>query len=123
MTTTVNDLVAAVDAFVGAGELPAAEELVAQVQSLPRTVRTDATLGYLSILRGRHADASALLTRAHEAAERQADPQLRALVCTRWVLHELAAVDGAALLAQVRPTPRASDLLRRFAAGELAAPR
>ncbi len=32
-------------------------------------------------------------------------------------------LDGAALLAQVRPTPRASDLLRRFAAGELAAPR
>lgn len=58
---------AAVDALVGAGQIPEAVDLVAELHSSPHTARTHATLGYLSILLGRHHDAQAWLTRAWTA--------------------------------------------------------
>ncbi|GMA40712.1 LuxR family transcriptional regulator [Mobilicoccus caccae] len=95
-------LTSAVDAFVGAGRLPEAEALVAEVESFPRTGRTDATLGYLSILRGRRHDAQTWLSRAWAEVggpdSVETDPDLAALVCTRMVLHNLALGDGRALL-------------------------
>lgn len=90
-------LVAAVDAFAGAGRLAEAEELVADVASLPPTARTDATLGYLAILRGRPDEAESLLRRAW--SERAgADPDDVVLVCARQVLHALAMCDGQDLV-------------------------
>ncbi|WP_052466638.1 LuxR family transcriptional regulator [Mobilicoccus massiliensis] len=95
-------LTSAVDAFVGAGRLPEAEELVAELESFPRSACTDAILGYLSILRGRRHDARTWLSRAWtevgEPHSGGADPDLAALVCTRMVLHNLALGDGRALL-------------------------
>lgn len=89
---------AAVDAHLGAGAVPAAEELVGELRSLPPTARADATLAYLAILRGRSEDARVLLTRAWQAAGREGDEELSALIATRWVLHSLARGDGRSIV-------------------------
>ncbi|QIX28097.1 AAA family ATPase [Nocardioides sp. JQ2195] len=82
-------LVEGVDALIGAGELPEANLFVEELEVAPRSARIDATLAYLSILRGRPAEAELLLDRAWQSWD-TARPEVRSLIGVRRVLHHLA---------------------------------
>lgn len=82
-------LVEGVDALIGAGELPEANLFIEELEVAPRSARIDATLAYLSILRGRPAEADLLLDRAWQSWD-TARPEVRALIGVRRVLHHLA---------------------------------
>ncbi|MDN5894612.1 MAG: LuxR C-terminal-related transcriptional regulator, partial [Nocardioides sp.] len=90
-------LVDGVDALVGAGDLPEANLFVEELEGAPRSARIDATLAYLSILRGRPAEADLLLTRAWQDWD-SAQPELRVLVSVRRVLHHLGMWEPAAMV-------------------------
>ncbi|KRF16701.1 hypothetical protein ASG90_10625 [Nocardioides sp. Soil797] len=81
-------LVEGVDALIGAGELPEANLFVEELEVAPRSARIDATLAYLSILRGRPAEAALLLDRAWQSWD-TARPEVRGLIGVRRVLHHL----------------------------------
>ncbi len=91
-------LVRAVDALVGAGDVPAAESRIAEVESLRETPMRNAVLGYLAILRGRPLEAETRLGRAWQLVNPGRDPDVAALVCQRHVLHHLARCDGDSLV-------------------------
>lgn len=90
-------LVDGVDALAGAGNLPEANLFVEELEGAPRSARIDATLAYLSILRGRPAEADLLLSRAWQDWD-TAQPEVRALISVRRVLHHLGTWDPAALV-------------------------
>jgi DNA-binding CsgD family transcriptional regulator len=93
-----NRLVRAVDALVGAGNVPLAGSYVAELESLPETPLRNAVLGYLAILRGRPHEAGARLERAWQIARPAKRSQVAAVICHRQVLHHLALCDGAGLV-------------------------
>lgn len=121
-------MVAGVDALVGAGDLPRADLLADEIAALPSSPQTRTTLGYLSILRGRMAEADRLLASAWLECRVETttgrtgdgdrgqqgpggapesdgdstgggDPRtLAAAVATRQVLHQLAKGDLAGIV-------------------------
>lgn len=91
-------LILAVDAMIGAGDVPGAAAHIAEVESLPDSPMRDVVLGYLAILRGRAHEADDRLRRAWEAVRRRHDPQTAAVICHRQVLHNLARCRGADLV-------------------------
>lgn len=91
-------LVLAVDAMIGAGDVPGAAAHIAEVESLPDSPMRDVVLGYLAILRGRAQEADDRLRRAWESVRSRHDPQTAAVICHRQVLHNLARCRGADLV-------------------------
>lgn len=92
----VEYLIEGVDAHIGGGGLTEAENLLAELEVLPRTSRVEATMGYLAIVRGRPDEAEAYLARAWELAA--GDPAARAVVSARRTLHHLARADAAGII-------------------------
>ena len=88
-------LVRAVDAIVGAGELPRAS---AAVEGLAPGPQGDAVRAHLAILSGRPAEADALLEKAWKSVDPATDPGTAAQICQRQVLHSLARFDGRELV-------------------------
>lgn len=91
-------LVRAVDAAIGAGDVPTAAGWSAQIESFRDTPAKNAVLGYLAILRGRPQDAEARLHRAWTSVRQKHDPRTAATICHREVLHNLARCRGADLV-------------------------
>ncbi|WP_427130481.1 AAA family ATPase [Pseudarthrobacter sp. S9] len=91
-------LVKAVDAMVGAGELPQAVAALDTLESFAPSPRSDAVRGYLAILRGRPAQADALLHKAWTAVDPSSDPGTAGGICQRQVLHALARFHGRDLV-------------------------
>ncbi len=91
-------LVRAVDALVGAGDLPAAVGYLAEVESLRETPMRNAVLGYLAILRGRPLEAETRLGRAWQLVNARREPEVAAMISQRHVLHHLARCDGESLV-------------------------
>jgi DNA-binding CsgD family transcriptional regulator len=101
-------LVLAVDAMIGAGDVPGASAYSAEIESLRETPMRNAVLGYLAILRGRPHEAQDRLQRAWELVRSRRDPDVAAIICHRQVLHNLARCHGAEL---VRWADRAVELV------------
>ncbi|WP_188547251.1 helix-turn-helix transcriptional regulator [Rhodococcoides trifolii] len=91
-------LVLAVDAMIGAGDVPGAAAYSAEIESLRETPMRNAVLGYLAILRGRPHEAEERLRRAWESVRTRHDPHTAAIVCHRQVLHNLARCHGGELV-------------------------
>ena len=89
-------LLRAIDAVVSAGDLPQASAFARDVGAFAPGPLRDAALGYLAVLRGRVAEAEALLTAGWERPESVADPHLGALLALRWTLHSIGRLRGAA---------------------------
>ncbi|MFF1397783.1 AAA family ATPase [Streptomyces sp. NPDC058287] len=83
-------LLRAVDALVGAGDLPRAQSFSAVLESFPSGALRDAVLGYLTLLGGRPAETQRLLDSAWHRVDPGRDPETAALICQRQVLHALA---------------------------------
>lgn len=92
-------LLLAVDALVGAGDVPAASSYLAEVESLRETGMRNAVLGYLAILRGRRAEAQSRLERAWQLESGERHPTVAASIAHRHVLHHLSRCEGADLVA------------------------
>lgn len=103
-------LVRAVDALVGAGDLPQAIAFAPAIESFPPSPIRDAVLGYLAILLGRPAEAEMLLTRAWQQCNPKLEPDTAALICQRRVLHSMARWRGPDLVGWGR---RAIELATR----------
>ena len=82
-------LVMAVDALVGAGDVPRASRFLAELESLRETPLRNAVLGYLAIVRGRPAEAENKLGRAWELVNPGRDAGTASLIAQRHVLHNL----------------------------------
>lgn len=95
-------LLRAVDAMVGAGDMAQAVTFAPELESFPAHTLRDAVLAYLAIMRGRPAEAEALLARAWERCDPVRQPDLAATICQRQVLHSLARWDGNALVTWAR---------------------
>lgn len=98
--------VRAVDALVGAGDLPQAIAYAPAIESFPPSALRDAVLGYLAILLGRPAEAESLLARAWQHCDLQSDPDTAALICQRRVLHSMSRWHGPELVAWVHRAVR-----------------
>ncbi len=92
-------LVRAVDAVVGAGDLPRAIALAPMIESHPPGALRDAVLGYLAILLGRAGEAETLLTSAWRRCDPAQDPETAALISQRRVLHAMSRWRGPELVA------------------------
>jgi DNA-binding CsgD family transcriptional regulator len=88
-------LILAVDAMVGAGQLPRA---VTAVETITPSPRSDAVRGYLAVLRGRPMQADALLRKAWTSVDPATDPGTAGQICQRQVLHALARFNGRDLV-------------------------
>lgn len=82
-------LVRAVDALVGAGDVPRASRFLAELESLRETPLRNAVLGYLAIVRGRPAEAEHKLGRAWELVNPGRDAGTASMIAQRYVLHHL----------------------------------
>ncbi|MEV0185949.1 AAA family ATPase [Streptomyces sp. NPDC050625] len=100
-------LLRAVDAMIGAGDVPQAAAFAAELESFPPGTLRDVVLGYLAIMRGRRAEADAFLTQAWERCDPKRQRDLMARICQRRVLHALGSWDARDLVAWAR---RAVDL-------------
>lgn len=97
-----NRLLRAVDAMIGAGDVPQAVTFAAELADFPAHTLRDVVLGHLAIMRGRPAEAESLLTRAWERCDAVRHPDLAAMISQRLVLHSLARWDGEALVSWAR---------------------
>ncbi|MEU6802599.1 AAA family ATPase, partial [Streptomyces neyagawaensis] len=88
-------LLRAVDAMIGAGDVPQATAFAAELESFPAGILRDTVLAYLAGLRGRPAEADAFLTQAWERCDPARHSGLMARICQRRVLHALGRFDGA----------------------------
>lgn len=88
-------LIRAVDAMVGAGQLPRAS---AAVEGIAPGPQGDAVRAYLAILSGRPAEAERLLQKAWRSVDPATDPGTAGQICQRQVLHSLARFDGRELV-------------------------
>lgn len=88
-------LIMAVDAMVGAGQLPRAVTAVATLAPSPRS---DAVRGYLAVLRGRPMQADAMLRKAWMSVDPATDPGTAGQICQRQVLHALARFNARDLV-------------------------
>jgi DNA-binding CsgD family transcriptional regulator/uncharacterized lipoprotein YbaY len=87
-----------VDAMVGAGDLARALTALDTLDSFAPGPLSDAVRGYLAILRGRPAQADALLQKAWTAVDPATSPDTAAGICQRQVLHALARFHGRDLV-------------------------
>ncbi|HEY8753439.1 MAG TPA: ATP-binding protein, partial [Arthrobacter sp.] len=87
-----------VDAMVGAGDLGRALTALDTLDSFAPGPRSDAVRGYLAILRGRPAQADALLRKSWAGVDPVTDPETAAGICQRQVLHSLARFHGRDLV-------------------------
>ena len=87
-----------VDAMVGAGDLARALTALDTLDSFAPGPLSDAVRGYLAILRGRPAQADALLQKAWTAVDPATAPDTAAGICQRQVLHALARFHGRDLV-------------------------
>ncbi len=87
-----------VDAMVGAGDLARALTALDTLDSFAPGPLSDAVRGYLAILRGRPAQADALLHKAWTAVDPATAPDTAAGICQRQVLHALARFHGRDLV-------------------------
>ncbi|MFF7601926.1 helix-turn-helix transcriptional regulator [Streptomyces mirabilis] len=101
-------LLRAVDAMIGAGDIPQATLFAAELESFPTGTLRDVVLGYLAIMRGRASEADAYLTQAWARCDPEHRPDLTAKICQRRVLHALGRWDAPHLVAWAR---RAVDLV------------
>ena len=83
-------LVGAVDAILGAGDVPKAMRFLPDVETLRETPLRNAVLGYLAVVRGRPAEAEHKLGRAWDLVNPRREPDTAALIAQRRVLHGLA---------------------------------
>jgi DNA-binding CsgD family transcriptional regulator len=102
-------LLRAVDAMIGAGDVPQATAFAAELESFPAGTLRDVVLGYLAIMRGRPAEADAFLTQAWERCDPERHPELMAMICQRRVLHALGRWDGRDLVAWARRAIELAD--------------
>ncbi len=91
--------IAAVDAYVSAGDLGAARELVPAIEALPPSPERDSVLGYVAIQSGRPAEAQDRLDRAWRAVNPRLQPLPAARIAHRRGLDALVRWDGPALIA------------------------
>ncbi|GLF95454.1 helix-turn-helix transcriptional regulator [Streptomyces yaizuensis] len=102
-------LLRAVDAMIGAGDVPRATAFAAELESFPADTPRDAVLGYLAIMRGRPAEADAFLTQAWKRCDPERHRDLMARICQRRVLHALGRWDGRDLVAWARRAIELAD--------------
>ncbi|KPI15373.1 transcriptional regulator, LuxR family [Actinobacteria bacterium OK074] len=102
-------LLRAVDAMVGAGDVPQAAAFAAELESFPASTLRDTVLGYLAIIRGRPAEAETFLTDAWERCDPERHPDLMARICQRRVLHALGRFDGGDLVTWARRAIEPAD--------------
>jgi DNA-binding CsgD family transcriptional regulator len=88
-------LLRAIDAIVSAGDLIQAAAFTQDVARFEPGPLRDAALGYLAILRGRAAEAEALLSTGWKRSDPAADPHLAAMLALRWTLHGVGRLRGA----------------------------
>ncbi|WP_374727586.1 helix-turn-helix transcriptional regulator [Haloactinomyces albus] len=91
-------MVRAVDALVGAGNVPQALAFSPAIESFPPSALRDAVLGYLAILLGRPDEAELLLTGAWQRCDPKREPDTAALICQRRVLHSMSRWHGPDLV-------------------------
>lgn len=91
-------LIKALDAMVGAGELPRALASLDALDSFAPGPRSDAVRGHLAILRGRPAQADAFLQKAWSGVDPATDPGAASAICQRQVLDALARFNGRDLV-------------------------
>jgi DNA-binding CsgD family transcriptional regulator/tetratricopeptide (TPR) repeat protein len=103
-------LLRAVDAMIGAGDLHQAEIFAAEVVGFQPNPMSEATMGYLAILRGRLGEADSLLHAAWESADPDNDPGVAAVVCQRLALNAVGRLQGSQV---VRWSRRAIELSSR----------
>ncbi|OXZ00608.1 LuxR family transcriptional regulator [Streptomyces diastatochromogenes] len=99
----------AVDALIGAGDVPQAAVFAAELESFPSGTLRDAVLGYLAIMRGRPSEADTFLSRAWTRCDPQERPDLTAKICQRRVLHALGRCDASELVAWARRAIEMAD--------------
>ncbi|MFD7599722.1 AAA family ATPase [Streptomyces mirabilis] len=92
-------LLRAVDAMIGAGDIPQATAFAAELESFPAGILRDVVLGYLAIMRGRPAEADTFLAQAWERCDPVRHADLMARICQRRVLHALGHFNGRDLVA------------------------
>ncbi|WP_326731518.1 helix-turn-helix transcriptional regulator [Streptomyces phaeochromogenes] len=102
-------LLRAVDAMIGAGDVPQATVFAGELESFPAGTLRDVVLGYLAIMRGRPAEADAFLSRALERCNPQRDADAMARICQRRVLHALGRWDARELVAWARRAVELAD--------------
>ncbi|MEU4895800.1 LuxR C-terminal-related transcriptional regulator [Streptomyces sp. NPDC044780] len=102
-------LLRAVDAMIGAGDVPQATVFAGQLESFHAGTLREVVLGYLAIMRGRPAEADAFLTRAWRSCDPKLQPDLMARICQRRVLHALGRWDGADLVTWARRAVEVAD--------------
>jgi DNA-binding CsgD family transcriptional regulator len=95
-------LLLALDALVGAGDLPQAGPYARQAEDFAPGPLREAVLGYLSIQRGREPLADRHLDNAWGQSDPRSDPHTAAMICQRRVLHSLAAQNGDELIRWAR---------------------
>jgi len=88
-------LLKAVDAMIGAGDLQQAEVFAEEVVGFQPNTMSQATMGYLAVLRGRLGEADKLLRAAWDSADPNGDPGVAAVVCQRLALHSVGRLQGA----------------------------
>ncbi|MFG3207397.1 AAA family ATPase [Streptomyces sp. NPDC048192] len=106
-TAREDRLLRAVDAMIGAGDVPQASAFAPELESFSAGILRDVVLGYLAIMRGRPAEADAFLTQAWERCDPARHRDLMARICQRRVLHALGRWDAPDLVTWAR---RAIDL-------------
>jgi DNA-binding CsgD family transcriptional regulator len=87
-------LLEAVDAMIGAGDLHQAEVFAEEVVGFRPDAMSQATMGYLAVLRGRLGEADKLLRAAWDSADPEGDPGVAAVVCQRLALHAVGRLQG-----------------------------
>ncbi|MEY9490376.1 ATP/maltotriose-dependent transcriptional regulator MalT [Streptomyces calvus] len=97
-------LLRAVDAMIGAGDVPQAAAFAAELESFPASTLRDVVLAYLAIMRGRPAEAETFLADAERRGQARRQPELMAKISQRRVLHALGRWDGPELVTWARRT-------------------
>ncbi|MFI9820495.1 AAA family ATPase [Streptomyces sp. NPDC052013] len=107
--TREDRLLRAVDAMIGAGDVPQATAFAPELESFPADILRDVVLGYLAIMRGRPAEADTFLAQAWERCDPERHADLMARICQRRVLHALGRFDGHDLVHWARRAIELAD--------------
>lgn len=91
-------LLRAVDALTGAGDITQATSLVPAVEAMPPSPLRASVLGYLAVVTGQRATASAQLEMAWRTVRSDREPAQAARIALRHTLHSLADWDGEAIV-------------------------
>lgn len=102
-------LLRAVDAMIGAGDVPQAAGFAAELESFPAGTLRDVVLAYLAIMRGRPSEAEVFLTQAEDRCDPEHDPEAMAKLCQRRVLHALGRWDPRDLVDWARRAVELAD--------------